>query len=79
MKIGRFYNKIKFSKIGIFIMKQFHKDNKFYQELLNDWGKDDVYGPWTKMEQNPNDELKFYKSYYLISYADDSPNIELIK
>ena len=28
--------------------KRKEKSNPFYDALMEDWGKEDVYGPWTK-------------------------------
>lgn len=58
------------------IFKRKHK-NKFQRDLNRDWGRKDIFGPWTKVDKDSK-ELKFYKSYYLIT--DDKPvNIEHIK
>jgi len=49
--------------------------NKFIENLKRDWGKEDVFGPWTK---DDGKVLKFYKSYYLIT-DDKETNINLLK
>jgi hypothetical protein len=49
------------------------KNDDFYKNLISDWGKDDVYGPWTNPKNDGN--LHFYKRYYLIT-DNRSPIIE---
>lgn len=40
----------------------------FKGELIKDWGKEDVFGPWTPDgETNEDGTLKFYQSYWLIT------------
>jgi hypothetical protein len=43
--------------------------NPFYLGLMRDWGKEDVLGPWTteKDKYDENGNLKFFKSFYLIT------------
>jgi hypothetical protein len=48
---------------------------KMVSELNDDYGKDDVYGPWTKSCLNPDGTLKMFKSYWLISTNDVPPNM----
>ena len=55
-----------------------YADNIFVQDLLKDWGKEDVYGPWTKPYKE-GDKMTFYKSFYLIDYDDTAPNLECIE
>lgn len=54
------------------------KSNIFLENLKKDWGKEDVFGPLTKIDQNSK-ELKFYKSYYLISKGGITPDIKPIE
>jgi hypothetical protein len=50
------------------------KPNPFYLSLLSDWGKSDVYGPWT----TPEDMKKGrFKSYYLLS-GPGEPKMEIV-
>jgi hypothetical protein len=54
----------------------------FITRLMNDWGKDDIFGPWIVINKNsnilPQYELYItYKSYYLIQ-DDKIPDIELL-
>jgi len=55
-------------------------DNSFITALREDWGREDVCGPWTEYEKyDPDKPLKFYKRYWFISYNDgDSPNMETL-
>ena len=56
--------------------------NEFYKQLMEDWGKEDVFGPWTKhlKKKDDDNEYKFYKSYYLITYdSDKEVDIETLK
>lgn len=51
----------------------------FGKNLLRDWGKPDIYGPWTEESISTSDSsgnFKFYKSYYLISYGDKPATID---
>lgn len=36
------------------------------EKILEDWGKEDVFGPWTPPHKE-GEPLKFYKSYWLIT------------
>lgn len=49
------------------------------ERLKNDYGDPDVYGPWTKSEDcvDKNGKLKFFKSYWLISTNNKSPEIDV--
>jgi len=47
------------------IFKRKYK-NEFQKQLIADWGKEDIFGPWTKIDKEQK-KIKFYKSYYLIS------------
>lgn len=38
----------------------------FEKSLLEDWGKEDIFGPWTEYEQPKDKTFKFYKSYYIL-------------
>ena len=51
-------------------------DRIFYKNLIKDWGRDDVYGPWTKHKDDG--KIPFYKSYYMIT-DNKQPNIDLFK
>ena len=55
--------------------------NEFQKCLLRDWGKPDVYCYlWTKDAQPTEaDQFHFYKSYYLITTNDKSPEIDKFK
>lgn len=56
------------------IRNRFKKNPTFWDKMMEDWGKEDVYGPWTKpYKPKPNEPLKFYKSYYMIT-TNDKPN-----
>jgi hypothetical protein len=50
-----------------FVIYSMFKCNRsqFYRDLMNDWGKDEVYGPWTKYKKDDG-KPPYYKSYYLI-------------
>lgn len=67
--------------IDIFKIFKRKKRSDVYNSLMDDWGKSDVYGPWTKnMKGNiptKEGEFKFYKSYWLITYGGE-PNIDLL-
>ena len=55
-------------------------NNPFYENLMEDWGKDGIYGPWIKYKKGnkpTGNKPTFYKKYYLLSY-NGSPNIESI-
>lgn len=54
------------------------KDNLFVKEMLKDWGKEDIYGPWTK-QWKEGDSFTFHKSFYLIDYDGPVPNIEIFE
>ena len=60
-----------------FVIYSIFKRNKsdFYKDLMRDWCKDDVYGPWTKHKNDG--KLHFYKSYYLID-GGGTPKIDLL-
>lgn len=62
-----------------FVIYSIFKRNKsdFYKNLMRDWGKDDVYGPWTKYKKDDG-KLRFYKSYYLIDGGGE-PDINFLK
>ena len=48
--------------------------NPFAKDLLEDWGKEDVYGPWTEPNTDawdPSVGFKFHRKYYLITYNDN--------
>lgn len=78
--IERLLGKIKASKL-YFIIYSIFKRNKsnLYKDLLRDWGKDDVYGPWTKYKDKKVDgQIRFYKSYYLID-GNEKPKDDLLK
>jgi len=50
--------------------------NSLEKDLLEDWGKEDVCGPWTEHNNDawdPSVGFKFYKKYYLITYNDNKP------
>jgi len=51
------------------------------EQLKNDYGNPDIYGPWTKPEDcvDENGKIKFFKSYWLITTNDKSPEIKSIK
>jgi hypothetical protein len=75
--IKRLIGKLKTLRL-YFVIYSIFKRNKsdFYKNLMRDWGKDDVYGPWTKYKKDDG-KLRFYKSYYMIT--DDKPTtIDLI-
>jgi hypothetical protein len=55
--------KLQFLRLFYVLFKR--NKNDFHKNLMQDWGKTDVYGPWTK-EKN-NGKLYFYKSYYMIT------------
>ena len=57
-------------------MKINKNKDTFYNNLMRDWGKEDVYGPWTKNKKD--NKLHFYKSYYFIT-TEGSPKIDIIK
>mgnify|MGYP001768346969 CR=1 FL=1 len=46
--------------------------------LSEDYGKPDVYGPWTNTEDcyNVNGNIKFFKSYWFITTNSNSADIE---
>jgi len=50
--------------------------NDFCKMLMKDWGKEDIYGPWTVIDKN-NTKIPYYKSYYLIT-TNKSPNIDIL-
>jgi hypothetical protein len=74
--IKRLIEKLKTLRL-YFVIYSIFKRNKsdFYKNLMEDWGKEDVYGPWTKHENDG--KLRFYKSYYMIT-DDKSPTIDLM-
>ena len=75
--IKRLIGKLKTLRL-YFVIYSIFKRNKsdFYKNLMRDWGKDDVYGPWSKYKKDDG-KLRFYKSYYMIT--DDKPTtIDLI-
>lgn len=76
--IKRLIGKLKTLRL-YFVIYSIFKRNKsdFYKNLMRDWGKDDVYGPWTKYKKDDG-KLRFYKSYYLID-GDGEPDIDLFK
>lgn len=76
--IKRLIEKLKTLRL-YFVIYSIFKRNKsdFYKNLLEDWGKDDVYGPWTKYKKDDG-KLRFYKSYYLID-GGGKPDIDLLK
>ena len=47
------------------------KKNNFTERLKEDWGKENIYGPWTKLEIS--NELKFYKSYWFLTPSKHIP------
>jgi hypothetical protein len=51
------------------------------ERLKNDYGDPDVYGPWTKSEEcvDKNGKIKFFKSYWLITTNDKSPEIDILE
>ena len=56
----------------LFRRKKVEKKTSSFEEmkrqLMEDWGRDDVYGPWSKNEEvDLSRPLKFYKSYWLIT------------
>jgi hypothetical protein len=75
--IKRLIGKLKTLRLYFVIYSIFKRNNSdFYKNLMRDWGKDDVYGPWTKYKKDDG-KLRFYKSYYMIT--DDKPTtIDLI-
>lgn len=49
------------------------------KDMLRDWGNEEIYGPWTEHRTDDWDVstgFKIYKSYYLISTDNNSPNID---
>jgi hypothetical protein len=70
-------NMIKFLN-NIFKRKK-KKIDPFYEQLSADWGKDDVYGPWTKSVTNDDGTLKFFKSYWLLDDFSKDVNIDELK
>lgn len=55
------------------IFKKEKEEPEWVKQLKEDYGKDDIFGPWTK-EYKKGDPMKFYKSYWLIS-TNETPNI----
>ena len=51
------------------------KEKSFYKNLMSDWGKKDVYGPWINIKFDG--KLHFYKNYYFIT-SNGKPNIDKI-
>ncbi len=43
--------------------------NPYYESLLKDWGKPDVYGPWTTVEDmnDEEDNPRGFKRFYLVT------------
>jgi len=52
------------------------KKTDFYKNLISDWGRDDIYGPWN-IYKNNNEKFQFYKSYYLIDGGEE-PDIDTL-
>jgi len=55
--------------------------SEFGKDLLRDWGNDDIFGPWTDLDEGSKfykktGTFKFYKSYYLVDIGDEPANIE---
>jgi len=75
--IKRLIEKLKTLRL-YFVIYSIFKRNKsdFYKDLMRDWGKDDVYGPWTKYKKDDG-KLRFYKSYYIIDGG--NPMVDLLK
>lgn len=62
-------SRIKVKKLHKYLKKQKNL-TEFEHSLLNDWGKEDVWGPWHWGKKRPRENpgtFKFYKSYYIIS------------
>lgn len=58
--------------------KKESEEPDWYKQLKNDYGKEDAFGPWSKMDEG--DPIKIYKSYYFIhtKRTKESTNIENI-
>lgn len=75
--IKRLIGKLKTLRLYFVIYSIFkRKKSDFYKDLMRDWGKDDIYGPWTKHKKDDG-KLRFYKSYYMID-GGGTPNIDLL-
>lgn len=53
----------------------------FDKDLLRDWGNEEIFGPWTDLEEGSKfykntGKFKFYKSYYLVDIGNEPANIE---
>lgn len=53
--------------------------NPFAKTLLEHWGREDSFGPWTKNDPSTENEkeLKFYRHYFLVS-TNETPDIECL-
>jgi hypothetical protein len=57
-----------------------NKAEKIKNQLMDDWGKDDVYGPWTDLSKFAIGEEPKFKSYWLVTRNDGTQtDIELPK
>ena len=76
MGIKVFFKKLKMLRLylTVFIMSKRSKSD-IYKDMIKDWGKDDVYGPWTKL--NTDGKYHRYKSYYILEGG--TPNIDQFK
>jgi hypothetical protein len=61
--------------LSIVINSYPNKKDDFYKNIMKDWGKEDVYGPWTN--RKTDGKLRFYKSYYLIT-TNKKPDIDML-
>lgn len=61
--------------------KLISKEDKteFEKHLLEDLGKADVYGPWSRLDEHEIGEIPRYQSFYLITDNKKAPNIDILK